>query len=275
MRRKNESLQSELDQLRSLLDYIRNRSEVESMEIYRRVRAAADPMDVVELLRGSDLLLRNSGTTDRAGGSETPASGLGNLELSALEHSSIKVRATPWTRVAGDGLVSELISSFFAYDNGFYLSFIDQECFLDDMQAGDTANSDFCSPLLVNAICALRCVGHSIVVRNHAAADIPIVNLRESQSLWLGTRFRHTRTILERSQAASGHRLWPTILDDCTSFVGSLHLLHRAGPRQRRLAVSTRRLRDAEATTGEIRSEVQESRNCRRGWQGQIPESSV
>jgi len=158
MRRKNESLQSELDQLRTLLDYIRNRSEVESMEIYRRVRTAADPMDVVELLRGSDLLLRNSGTDrDRTGGSETPASGLGNLELSAFEHSSIKVRAKPWTQVAGDGLVSELISSFFAYDNGFYLSFIDQECFLDDMQAGDTANSDFCSPLLVNAICALRC----------------------------------------------------------------------------------------------------------------------
>jgi hypothetical protein len=171
MRRKNESLQSELDQLRTLLDYIRNRSEVESMEIYRRVRTAADPMDVVELLRGSDLLLRNSGTDrDRTGGSETPASGLGNLELSAFEHSSIKVRAKPWTQVAGDGLVSELISSFFAYDNGFYLSFIDQECFLDDMQAGDTANSDFCSPLLVNAICALRCVSHPVVIRTRAAA---------------------------------------------------------------------------------------------------------
>jgi hypothetical protein len=166
MRRKNESLQNELDQLRSLLDYIRNRSEVESMEIYRRVRAAVDPMDVVELLRGSDLLLRNN-ATDRTSGSETPASGLGNLELSALEHSSIRVRSKPWTRVAGDGLVSELISSFFAYDNGFYLSFIDQECFLDDMQAGDTANSDFCSPLLVNAICALRCVS---LVRTRAAA---------------------------------------------------------------------------------------------------------
>lgn len=167
MRRKNESLQNELDQLRSLLDGIRNRSEVESMEIFRRVRAAVDPMDVVELLRGSDLLLQNS-APERSSGSETPASGLGNLELSALEHSSIKVRAKPWTRVAGDGLVSELISSFFAYDNGFYLSFIDQECFLDDMQASDVENADFCSSLLVNAICALRCVSHSIVVHTCA-----------------------------------------------------------------------------------------------------------
>jgi len=156
MRRKNESLQNELDQLRLLLDLIRNRSEVESMEIYRRVRAAVDPMDVVELLRGSDLLLQQS-APDRSGGSETPASGLSNLDLSALEHSAIKVRARPWTRVAGDGLVSELMASFFAYDNGFYLSFIDQECFLDDMQAGDVGNAEFCSSLLVNAMCALRC----------------------------------------------------------------------------------------------------------------------
>lgn len=157
MRRKNETLQGENDQLRSLLDYIRSRSEVESMEIYRRVRTANDPLDVVELLRGGDLLLQHS-VPERSGGTETPANGLESLELSAMEHSSIKVRAKPWTRLAGDGLVSELVSSFFAYDNGFYLSFVDQECFLDDMQAGDVNNAEFCSPLLVNAICALRCV---------------------------------------------------------------------------------------------------------------------
>ncbi|KAM0716502.1 hypothetical protein Q7P37_007947 [Cladosporium fusiforme] len=156
IRRKNETLQSENDQLRSLLDYIRTRSEVESMEIYRRVRAAVDPLDVVELLRGGDLLLQNS-VPETSGESETPASGLGNLDINAMENSAIKVRARPWTKVAGDGLVSELISSFFAYDNGFYLSFVDQESFLEDMQTGDTETSEFCSPLLVHAICALRC----------------------------------------------------------------------------------------------------------------------
>lgn len=160
MRRKNESLQNELDQLRSLLEYIRTRSEVESMEIYRRVRLAVDPLDVVELLRGGDLLLQQR-APEQSGEGEAPAAGLENLELSALEHSSIKVHARPWTRIAGDGLVSELISSFFAYDNGFYLSFVDQESFLDNMLSGDIANSEFCSPLLVNAICALRCVSHS------------------------------------------------------------------------------------------------------------------
>lgn len=127
------------------------------MEIYRRVRVAVDPLDVVELLRGGDLLLQHS-VSERSGESETPVVGLDSLELTSLEQSAIKVHARPWTRVAGDGLVSELISSFFAYDNGFYLSFVDQESFLEDMQAGDVANADFCSSLLVNAICALRCV---------------------------------------------------------------------------------------------------------------------
>jgi hypothetical protein len=159
-RRKNESLKNELNQLRSLLDCIRNRSEVESMEIYRRVRAAVDPMDVVEQLRGSESL----------------ASRLSDLELSALEHSSIKVHAEPWTRVAGDGLVSELITSFFAHDNGFYLAFIDQKCFLDDMQAGDVGNSEFCSSLLVNAICALRCVCHSVVICTLVCSHIDAVD---------------------------------------------------------------------------------------------------
>lgn len=210
------------------------------MEIYRRVRAAVDPMDVVELLRGSDLLLQPSGP-ERSGGSETPASGLSNLDLSALEHSSIKVRAKPWTRVAGDGLVSELISSFFAYDNGFYLSFIDQECFLGDMQAGNVGNAEFCSSLLVNAICALRCVSSSVPL--HLQILMPsTVNLRTSQSLWLSPRLRHTRTVLKRIQTTPGHRLWSTILDDCTGPVGSLYLLYRTRPRQRRLAIPARRL---------------------------------
>lgn len=160
MRRKNETLQSENDRLRQLLMYIRTRSEVESMEIYRRVRVAVDPLDVIELLKSGDLLLQHS-ATDASGGSETPASGLGNLDISALDNSAIKVRARPWTKVAGDGLVSELISSFFAYDNGFYLSFVDQESFLDDMMTGDAENSEFCSPLLVHAICALRCVSNT------------------------------------------------------------------------------------------------------------------
>jgi hypothetical protein len=131
--------------------------------VLSRIRVAVHPFDVGGILRGKDILLRHSGS-ERSDYSKAPAPELVNIELSALEYSSIKVWASPWTRVAGDGLVSNLVSSFFAYDNGFYLSFVDQECFLDDMKAGAVENAGFCSPLLVNAICALRCVSSSIFV---------------------------------------------------------------------------------------------------------------
>ena len=80
------------------------------------------------------------------------------LDLDALRDSPIKVRAYPWTIIAGDGLVSSLISSFFAWDNPFFYCFVDQQCFLEDMEQQDPLKAMFCSPLLVNAICAIRAV---------------------------------------------------------------------------------------------------------------------
>jgi hypothetical protein len=47
------------------------------------------------------------------------------------------MHARPWTALANDDLVSELLSSFFASDGCFYLSFVGQQHFLDDMEAGD------------------------------------------------------------------------------------------------------------------------------------------
>lgn len=86
------------------------------------------------------------------------SSALDIINSSALSASNLKLHAQPWTTVAGDGLVSELLSSFFAYESCYYLPFVDQECFLNDMQAGEINIAEFCSPSLVNAICALRCV---------------------------------------------------------------------------------------------------------------------
>ncbi|KPM43053.1 hypothetical protein AK830_g3527 [Neonectria ditissima] len=76
------------------------------------------------------------------------------LNESALKSSAIKVHARPWTVVIGDGLLSELITSFFTWD---YSGVIDRGSFMQDMAAGDVGKARWCSPLLVNAICALRC----------------------------------------------------------------------------------------------------------------------
>lgn len=66
--------------------------------------------------------------------------------------------ARPWTAVAGDGLVSNLVSHFFELEHRFLTSHIDREVFIDEMIEADAEKAEFCSPLLVNAICALSSV---------------------------------------------------------------------------------------------------------------------
>lgn len=75
----------------------------------------------------------------------------------AIARCDINVPAWPWTRLdADDGLVSHLVSIFLNYNN-VYWRFLEEDLFLTDMQAGSIA-AEYCSPFLVNAVCALACV---------------------------------------------------------------------------------------------------------------------
>lgn len=156
LRRRNETLQGEITQLRELLSQVDHAPEIEASG------RPQHPTGPSELL-GPPMEVETGGASAQQSSphsrSNEPSSASEGLGFSALSTSHLKVQAQPWTTVAGDWLVSELLSSFFAYDNCFYLPFVDQECFLHDMQTGDIRKADFCSPLLVNAICALRCVG--------------------------------------------------------------------------------------------------------------------
>jgi hypothetical protein len=155
LRQKNETLQGEINQLRGLLGRVDHAPEAEGLD---RLRQRPEPSELLRPateIETGETLAQQSATQSRNG---EVSSALEDLDFNALSTSNLKIHARPWTVLAGDGLVSELISSFFAYDNCFYLPFIDRECFLHDMQAGDINKADFCSPLLVNAICALRCV---------------------------------------------------------------------------------------------------------------------
>jgi hypothetical protein len=122
---------------------------------YDSLPGTAGPMELTAAHRSGDTLSKQNLLQAK---NDALSSALESLDSSASSISNLKLCARPWTTLVGNGLVSELVSSFFANDNCFYLPFIDQECFLHDMQAGDIDNADFCSPLLVNAICALRCV---------------------------------------------------------------------------------------------------------------------
>jgi hypothetical protein len=70
----------------------------------------------------------------------------------------IGVEALPWSAVANDQVVSELISQYFTFDYLYVFPPIPRSTFLNEMRLGDVDTAASCSPLLVNAICAQQCV---------------------------------------------------------------------------------------------------------------------
>lgn len=155
LKRKHETAQGENEQLHQLFDFIRSRPETEAYEIFRRIRTTSDPIAVLNLIKDGDLLLQQL-TSGFSSASLEPR--LQKIEQDALQAASIKVHARPWTAVAGNGLVSELISGFFDWDLPFHLSCVDRDAFLSDMREGKPATAKYCCPALVNAMCALRSV---------------------------------------------------------------------------------------------------------------------
>ncbi|KAI0205914.1 putative C6 transcription factor [Astrocystis sublimbata] len=139
-------------ELRQLFHDLSKRPESEALNLFRRLRAAEDPIALVHSIRQAELLLLPPSIMEDGVESIT----LQQLESNALRKSSFKIPALPWTNVAGDGIVSELISAWFKWDNAFVYPFIDRECFIQDIRNHDPKNAVACSPFLVNAICALR-----------------------------------------------------------------------------------------------------------------------
>ncbi|KAK5654284.1 hypothetical protein OQA88_7461 [Cercophora sp. LCS_1] len=147
-----QQLEQENHKLKNLFASLRSRPENEASEIYRRLRNSDDPFKTLQQFQDAETLLMlpmASGSTDIW---------MNELDAEALSKSPIKVSARPWTSAAGDGIVSSLISAFFKWDDALLYSFVDRELFLRDMKRGDPHTAQYCSPLLVNAICATRAV---------------------------------------------------------------------------------------------------------------------
>jgi hypothetical protein len=107
--------------------------------------------------------------------------------------NAISVTAQPWTKLTSDNaLVSHLVTVFLNYSN-VYWRYVEEDLFLYGMQRG--LPSEFCSPFLVNAICALACLSSE-----HSAAFLRPDDLtsrgehfhKEALRLW----------ILERGKAS-------------------------------------------------------------------------
>ena len=154
IKRKYSFLKDEVHQLRELINYIRTTSDEDARAVFDRIRLSSDPADALRAVRNAGTLLPRAVSESSSGGDPR----LEQLEFEAFQTSPIKVTAQPWTTVAGDGIVSELVSHFFAYDDAYFFSAIHREAFLDDMRTQRPEKAKFCSPLLVNAICAIRSV---------------------------------------------------------------------------------------------------------------------
>lgn len=105
----------------------------------------------------------------------------------------ISVPAQPWTKLTNDdALVSHLMTVFLNYNN-VYWRYVEEDIFVRSMQRGRP--DEFCSPLLVNAICAMACLSSE-----HSAAF-----LRPDDLMSRGEHFHKEALrlwILEREKAS-------------------------------------------------------------------------
>lgn len=152
LKKRYDVVENERTQLRALLDLLMTRKESEADEIYRRLRSTGDPIRVLQSIKQAYLLLPNPGLVSQF--SAHPH--VERLDREAYLLSPMKLFARPWTAVADDGIVSSLISSFFAWDGYYFLPLVDRTMFIRDMSSGDLKKAKFCSPFLVNAICTIQ-----------------------------------------------------------------------------------------------------------------------
>ncbi|KAF4925805.1 Nitrogen assimilation transcription factor nit-4 [Colletotrichum viniferum] len=160
IRKRKEELERENEDLHELLRFLYLRPDEEAREIFRRLRVSGNALEVLNAVRTADLLLQR--------------------------------------RQVGEG--ADQITSFFLLDATFFLAFVEQEAFLEDMRSCSPETARYCSPVLVNAICALR--SHS----SKRAKEFGLQIGRDMQSLFFDEAQRHLyleagRTSLATAQA--------------------------------------------------------------------------
>ncbi|KAF5018796.1 hypothetical protein F66182_9214 [Fusarium sp. NRRL 66182] len=156
LKSKYDALQQENDRWRELYALLGRLPESEARQTLARIRDADDPITVLSFATQASIIENPPSTSPETISTDWNPR-LDAFNLKTLSESPIRVHAKPWTAIAGDGLVSQLLSSFFIWDDAFFYPFVDRDAFLEDMKSGDPRKAKYCSPFLVNAICASRC----------------------------------------------------------------------------------------------------------------------
>ncbi|KAJ5110686.1 pathway-specific regulatory protein [Penicillium argentinense] len=142
------------NQERHLLDMIQDPDSL------REVRVALDGMLASEgIYRLNDRIISQSRNVDSESKSDSAVTRSQPMVMNIQYLCStvpFRVPAKPWTTVTdSDDLVSHLVSLYLTWAYPFY-AFFCRETFVKHMKNGNM-NSDFCSPLLVNALLANAC----------------------------------------------------------------------------------------------------------------------
>ncbi|KAG5971395.1 hypothetical protein E4U56_006804 [Claviceps arundinis] len=161
-------LAKEAHMLRRFYGHIRAAPEEQAFSVFQDIRASRSsrPLDVLESLdeihheRGESLAFY--GDSD---GENNEADSDQNIEF----------RAAPWTTVAGDEVVSELITQYFTFDYLYVFPPINRSIFVREVASPSVHYGLCCSQLLVNAICAQQCY----ISRREYMEGIPRLKMAE------------------------------------------------------------------------------------------------
>lgn len=141
------SLTKENSVLKELLDRMQQGTEDEACSIYLQLRSEPN---VSVLVLAQRLALQAPDGTSELGAEKSVDSSMSTTEK---ELQSFATKA--WTTVADYKLVSELVASWFMWNDAQVCACLDREALLGPAVAGGTK---FCSSFLINVICAARCV---------------------------------------------------------------------------------------------------------------------
>lgn len=178
IRRRYSQLQAQRNAYEDLVNLLRNIPEGDSLDVLRRIRSGDNAHDILRHVEGGSLLMPatlripdnhvlHSRLYTAIQAFEKPSSSGNDLALypspyvkplhAAEMIDPLLERAIPsmWTTVSSDDvLLRNLLASFFVYEYPWMTAF-HKDYFLEDMASGET---NFCSPLLVNAVLAKACV---------------------------------------------------------------------------------------------------------------------
>ncbi|KJZ70621.1 hypothetical protein HIM_09976 [Hirsutella minnesotensis 3608] len=163
--RKCRDLENELRRYQELIKVLRTRPEDEAYSFLRRLRATDELAAIIPITNdaGASPIDSTSPTFTDSPATETTQQ--------YREGRLILVPSKPWTAVGNDGLVSELITEYFNFDNCSLMPLGDQDVFVEEMRNGDKSTAQWCSPLLVNAICAQRAMDPVLPIVWHPDTD--------------------------------------------------------------------------------------------------------